>query len=162
VKTVAAQIYLRGDGFDGAERLEEGSAMSRRNARGFTLLELMITVGIVAILAAIAYPSYSNFAYRTRRADGRELLMRIAAAQERFYTNRNTYATTIGALNVGGASEKGYYTVADPAVANAGQTYILTATPIDIQANDTCGKLEVNNIGTKTAPDDSGLNGKCW
>lgn len=136
--------------------------MSRRNARGFTLLELMITVGIVAILAAIAYPSYSNFAYRTRRADGRELLMRIAAAQERFYTNRNTYATTVGLLNVSPTSEKGYYTVADPAVANAGQTYILTATPAGIQADDSCQELTINNIGTKLAPHDTALNGKCW
>src|SRR5690606_11790491 len=65
-----------------------------RGVRGFTLIELMIVVAIVAILAAIAYPSYINYIQRTRRADGHEMLMRMAAAQERYYTNYNHYAKT--------------------------------------------------------------------
>ncbi|GAI02651.1 unnamed protein product, partial [marine sediment metagenome] len=51
--------------------------------KGFTLIELMIVVAVIAILAAIAYPSYTRYVYRARRADGQDLLMRIAAAQER-------------------------------------------------------------------------------
>lgn len=51
---------------------------------GFTLIEVMIVVAIVAILAAIAYPSYSDYAFRTRRADGKEMMMRVASAQERY------------------------------------------------------------------------------
>ncbi|MEB2317016.1 MAG: prepilin-type N-terminal cleavage/methylation domain-containing protein, partial [Xanthomonadaceae bacterium] len=61
--------------------------------RGFTLIEVMVVVAIVAILAAIAYPSYSDYAFRARRVDGKEMMMRVAAAQERYYTNLNSYAT---------------------------------------------------------------------
>ena len=51
--------------------------------RGFTLVELMIVVAIVAILAAIGYPSYQNSVQKSRRADGRAALQEAAARQER-------------------------------------------------------------------------------
>ncbi|MEO8461477.1 MAG: type IV pilin protein, partial [Dokdonella sp.] len=72
--------------------------MLLKNTKGFTLIELMVVVAIVAILASIAIPSYSKYGFRTRRADAREMLMRVAAAEERFYTNGNTYTATLSAL----------------------------------------------------------------
>ena len=135
--------------------------VTRSRTKAFTLIELMIVVAIIAILAAIAYPSYDRYVQRTRRADGREMLMRIAAAEERFYTNRNTYTANIAAdLGLPVASQKGYYNVA-AAVAAGGQTYVLTATPLAPQNSDACGSLTINNIGYK---DKSGgeSNGKCW
>lgn len=133
-----------------------------RGARGFTLIELMIVVAIVAILAAIAYPSYTNYIQRTRRADGHEMLMRMAAAQERYYTNYNHYAKTAD-LGMGATpkSEKGYYNVVVDEDA-PDQAFTLIATPQGSQADDSCGKLVLTNTGAKTAPDDSGKNGKCW
>ncbi len=130
--------------------------------RGFTLIELMIVVAIIAILAAIAYPSYINYVQRTRRADGHEMLMRMAAAQERYYTNYNKYAKTAD-LGMGAtpASEEGYYTVV-VTPDEPDQTFVLTATPQGAQAVDACGKLVLSNTGVKTAPDDTGKNGKCW
>lgn len=137
--------------------------MNRRN-RGFTLIELVIVMAIVAILAAIAYPSYQNYLMRSRRADGREMLQRIAAAQERFYTNRNTYTTdltTAAGLNLGTtSSEAGHYTVAI-AVAAGGQSYTLTATPQGIQASDACANLTVNNVGAR-GYSGAQTNGSCW
>lgn len=133
----------------------------RNKTKAFTLIELVIVVAIIAILAAIAFPSYTRYVERTRRADGREALMRIAAAQERFYTNKNTYTANLGDLSVPGASEKGYYNVA--AVLGAGgQTYTLTATPVAPQNNDSCHELTINNTGMKGAPSDTGANGACW
>ncbi len=55
--------------------------MSRRVARGFSLIELMIVVAIIAILASLAYYNYGRYAFRARRVDGREMLMRVAAAE---------------------------------------------------------------------------------
>lgn len=129
--------------------------------RGFTLIELMITIAIVAILAAIALPSYDRFVKRTRRADGHELMMRIAAAEERFYTNRNTYSDDIATdLGLSDTSEKGHYVVA-AALGAGGQTYVLTATPQNNQSTDKCANLTINNVGFKDwSGDDS--NGKCW
>jgi len=131
-------------------------------AKGFTLIEMLIVVAIVAILAAIAYPAYQNYVMRTRRADGKELAMRIAAAEERYFTNLNTYAdlTTLGSVDT--TSEKQYYTAA-VAVGNGGQTYLLTLTPQGAQLSDKCGNLTINNTGFK---DWSGAhpptNGACW
>ncbi len=61
------------------------------------------------------------------------MLMRIAAAEERFYTNRNTYTSDIaGDLALPVTSEKGYYKIG-AAIAAGGQTYVLTATPLGAQ-----------------------------
>ena len=84
--------------------------MRIRKYNGFTLIELMIVVAIIAIIAAIAYPSYSNYVYRARRADAQEMLMRVAAAQERYYTNMNNYATTTQ-LAFSDLSEQNHYKV---------------------------------------------------
>lgn len=131
--------------------------------RGFTLIEILIVIAIIAILAAIAFPSYSRFVERTRRADAREALMRIAAAQERFYTNRNRYTTDIAAdLGLGATSEKAYYTIAAAFVGGSDQTYVLTATPQAPQDKDSCKELTINNTGFKGAPSDTGSNGVCW
>jgi type IV pilus assembly protein PilE len=136
----------------------------RAKRSGFTLIELVVTVAIIAILAAIAIPSYENYLMRARRADGREMLQRVAAAQERFYTNRNTYTddlTTAAGLNLGTAvSEAGHYTIAI-AVPAGGQSYTLTATPQGIQADDDCNNLTVNNVGAR-GYSGSTSNGSCW
>ena len=129
--------------------------------RGFTLIEVMIVVAIVAILAAIAYPSYSDYAFRTRRADGKEMMMRVASAQERYYTNLTNYATDAQlGLGTPPVSEKGYYTIGI-ALANSNQTYTLTATPATSQVGDKCGNLIMTNSGNKTMSGDES-NGKCW
>lgn len=73
-------------------------AMSRsapRRHRGFTLLELMIAVVVVGILAAVAYPSMTSFIARGRRADAIAALTSVVQAQERYRSNRTTYASTL-------------------------------------------------------------------
>ena len=110
-------------------------------SRGFTLLELMIVVVIIAMLASFAVPAYQRYAQRARRADGKELLMRVAAAQERYYTNFNRYAaspltaaSSLGLTTL--TSERGYYTV-DSANGASGnnQSYTLTVTPVTGKAS---------------------------
>ncbi len=133
--------------------------MLNRRSRGFTMIEMMIVVAIIAILAAVAYPSYTNYAMRARRADGKEFLMRLAAAQERYYTNLNQYAT-MAQLGLGTTSTENHYTV--NVVLGAGnQSYTLTAVPQGVQASDKCSNLSLNSSGFK---DKSGNenNGKCW
>lgn len=137
-----------------------------QRTRGFTLVELLMVVAVIAILAAIAIPAYGRYAFRARRVDGKELLLRIANAQERYYATYNKY----GALgDIGFASpaisEKRYYNVAvDLPAAGKGQSFIATATGAGVQAGDACGALSIDNAGVKTpGPDDAGnSNGSCW
>ena len=139
---------------------------SRVHGRGFTLIELMIVVAIVAILTAIALPSYSRYVMRSRRASGHDILMQIATAQERYYTNFNKYATDLSAdLGFDAASltgEGGYYIVSLAPGASA-NSFTLVATPQGAQAGDVCKNLTLSNAGVK---DWSGAkpptNGNCW
>lgn len=133
---------------------------------GFSLLELMVVVAIVALLAALAYDNYSRYAFRSRRVDGQNLLTSIAAAEQRYYTNYNSYTGTIagnasGSLNFNTAVSK-YYT-ASANVTSAGQSYTLTATPISTgsQAKDKCGSLTLTDKNKKDQTGDTS-NGSCW
>ncbi len=62
--------------------------------KGFTLIELMISLGIVAILAAIAYPAYNDYVIKSRRADAKRGLVTAAQFLERNFSTQNTYATS--------------------------------------------------------------------
>lgn len=60
-------------------------------SHGFTLVELMVTLSIVAILAAVAYPTYHQYILKGRRAEGRAALMAVLQQQERYYTQYGKY-----------------------------------------------------------------------
>lgn len=126
--------------------------------RGFTLIELMIVVGIVAILVAIAYPSYADSVRKSRRGQAKADLVAASQIAERYRTiNNNSYEH----LKVGTASDDQissespgegtvYYNIA---LSNhTATTYTLTATPVagSDQANDTCGALSIDQAGAKT------------
>jgi type IV pilus assembly protein PilE len=129
-----------------------------RPQRGFTLIELMITVAIVGILAAIAYPSYTNYVKRGYRSEAIAQLNDAAARMERFYAQNNRYdvgtdLTKIGAI---AASTTGKYSLT---VTSDSTSYTLTSAPQGTQASDTCGTYTLNQAGAKT-PDPSTTT--CW
>ena len=148
---------------------EQGQLMTR--AHGFTLIELLVVVAIIAILAAIAVPAYSRYTYRSRRVDGKDLLLNIANAQERYYATYNKYGalTDIGFASPA-PSEKSFYSATVAMTGPAGsssQGYTATAAPVagGVQAADACGSLTLNNAGVKTpgpASAASNANGSCW
>ncbi|MCB1598609.1 MAG: type IV pilin protein [Lysobacterales bacterium] len=139
-------------------------SVKNRTHSGFTLVELVVVMAILAIIAAIALPAYQNYVLRARRVEGREMLQRIASAQERFYTNRNRYTddlTTNAGLNLATTTSEGGYYVVGVLVAADGQSYTLTATPQGAQSVDQCANLTVNNVGARGFSG-SQTNGKCW
>ncbi len=139
----------------------------KRNSGGFTLIELMIVVAIIGILAAIAYPNYSEYVQRSRRADAKAALMAQGQLMERFYTENMKYKSAPLSAT---ASPEQFYTIAfdsDPTNASAcGATsstnpsdtaYRICATPTGAQSSDSCGTFSLNQKGEKT-PTTSG----CW
>ncbi|MFB9066619.1 type IV pilin protein [Pseudofulvimonas gallinarii] len=145
---------------------------SLKGAAGFTLIELMIVVAIIGLLSAIAYPNYVEYVRKSKRADGKALLNRIAGEQERFFTARGQYTNALTTPKPNGLgfannqSEQGCYT-ATIALGPGNMSYTLTATPASSgscgnQALDTkCGTLSINNLGVKGATGTDGP-GRCW
>lgn len=135
--------------------------------RGFTLIELMITVAIVGILAAIAFPSYQAYILRGQRSEGRAMLLDAAARQERFYSDCNKYADTIGGANNCGAdtlritntSENGWYTLTMAYVGGDNQTFTLTTTPT--MPDTDCGNLTLTNAALRGISGNGSVN-TCW
>lgn len=126
--------------------------LSRRLQPGFTLIELMIVVAIVALLSAIALPSYQSYVERSHRANARAALLQATQWMERAATAQGTYPrsnTTPSQIPAGIlAVEGGRYTVA--ANSTTGATFTFTATPTTVQANDRCGAFIIDNAGTRS------------
>ena len=148
--------------------------MKNRNP-GFTLIELMITVAIIAILAAIAMPSYEEYIARSRRADAKAVLLEGAQFMERIYTERGAYNkdsagstnSTLSGIGFPGALKHApkdgstiYYNIDLGAL--AADSFTLQATPSGAQANDKCGNLAISNTGNKTVSGGTLTVSDCW
>jgi type IV pilus assembly protein PilE len=135
--------------------------LSYRQAGGFTLIEVMITVAIVGILAAIAVPSYKKSVQKTQRSVAKGLVMEQAQLLERFYTASQA-GTFTGGPSASLVSPKGAtgsairYNIATTIPAG-GATYTVTATPTTQQSSDECGTLSMTNTGLQS-PSTAG----CW
>ena len=125
-----------------------------RKSGGWTLIELMMVISIVAILTAIAYPAYTEQVRKSKRADAVSSLMAGAQVLERCFTRLNTYTT--GCPDPAGDSADGHYAIT---VARTATTYTLTATPQGDQTNDSCGTFTLDHLGNKSA-DEDGV--RCW
>lgn len=117
--------------------------------KGFTLVEVLVVMSLLAILALIAVPSYQSFLMKSRRADAKEALASLQMAQEKWRGNHDTYTNILADLNISSTSSAGYYAIALTPGASTGTTYEGTATAISTgpQAQDTCGVLTVTPAG---------------
>jgi len=142
--------------------------MQTLKPKGFTLIELMITVVIIGVLAAIAYPSYTKYMQQTRRSDAQIALSDAASRMEKYYSDCNYYTQTLGgtrscgtnptdgALGYSTTSPGGYYSLA-PAAGIIGATgsqcasytcgFTITATATGAQAGN--GNLRIDSTGRK-------------
>lgn len=132
--------------------------------RGFTLIELMITIAIVAIIAAIAVPSYTDYVRKGRRSQAVSELGRLQMTLERWRADNPSYANCTGTGCGNGtypaASTLDHYTVAISGASATG--YTLTATPKGAQASDACGNFIITySNGTPVKSTSTGAE-RCW
>jgi type IV pilus assembly protein PilE len=124
--------------------------------RGFTLIELMVVVAIVAILAALAYPSFNEQVRASRRADAFSALGDVQLQLERHRADNPTYAGA--AVGFPASSHYDFAVTAADAV-----SYTLSATPTGAQSGDRCGTLSVTFANGAVTRDASGTNvDRCW
>ena len=133
--------------------------MKQAKPRGFTLIELMIVVAIVAILAMVALPSYLDTLQKGRRADAMAALLKVQLALEKYRATHTGFAS-LSTLGLGTRSPDGHYQL--EMSSSSSSTYRVTATPVTggKQAGDPCGTFAVNQDG----PDYSGsyADARCW
>jgi type IV pilus assembly protein PilE len=136
--------------------------------KGFTLLELMIAVVVVAILAAIAVPNYQSYMIKTRRAAAAACLLELSQFMERFYTvnlryDKDSNGTGVALPNTQCRTDlAGYYTFISENL--AARTYILSAAPHGAQLDNDpskCGNLTIDQAGKKGAAEGADV-GMCW
>lgn len=139
-----------------------------RQQKGFTLIELMVTVAIVGIIAGIAYPSYLKSMQKGRRADAKGALTQASQALERCYSTYGVYNSSncaeVSALTTGFKSPKSYYTLS---ATETGTSYTVSATAVSggPQANDTgCTVMNLSGTGVQSSGSTSSTtdSGSCW
>jgi type IV pilus assembly protein PilE len=132
-------------------------------SRGVTLIELIIVMAVMAILLAMAIPSYRSYTLRVHRTEAIRLLLQASICQERVHASRGIYDTGM-CLPV---SEQQRYQVSYRTPDNQGQTYVAMATPTGAQRSDPCGGLTldqngVRSISVKNINNDNISTVKCW
>ena len=135
-----------------------------KKIKGFTLIELMITIAVVGILAAVAYPSYQDYVRKGRRVDAKTALMDAAQGMERYYTENMTYGTGTPSL-VGtvfsAVSLSGDYTLSF--VSQSTNAFKVKAVPSSArQTGDKCGTYTLDSTGAKDVTGGSLTTAECW
>jgi type IV pilus assembly protein PilE len=136
---------------------------------GFTLVELLVVVAIITLLAAIGYPSYTEYVTRSNRQAARAVILSVADRQEQYFLDNKAYAATLsdlgypadtigvardGQVTGAGADDVTYtVTIADGGGAGSPTTYTIEAAPQGVQAtrDQRCGTLWLTHTGQRGA-----------
>lgn len=131
------------------------STDNERRAKGFTLIEVMIAVAIVALLAMIAYPAYQQFVRDARQSDAQRFMLDVSSRAQQYRMDLRDYPTGLGTgageLDMDVPSEVDtYYTITLTRQAGPPQTYTITATPKAGTMQESMSTLTLTSTGNKT------------
>lgn len=126
------------------------SSVNQSIPLGFTLIELMVVVAVVAVLVAVALPSYHESVRKGHRGQAKADLVDVAQQAERFRTVNNTYTGFTASTDQSPAVGDARYEV-EVEITDDGAGFIASATPVagTSQENDRCGVLTINQAGTR-------------
>ena len=119
-----------------------------RGMFGFSLLELMIVVAVIGVLAAIAIPSYTSYALKSKRVEGQAALTDGAARQERYYSDNFKYTKNLSALGMSKKTENGYYKLSVKTKGKSPQQYTFSAVPTFTDTK--CQTLTIDHTGARS------------
>lgn len=146
----------------------------RLSLRGFSLIELLTAMTIIAILAGIAIPTYTSQMRKSRRTEARTALLDLAGREERLFSTTNTYSTSPADVGYGAAGStfpmaigSGYYNVAVTVTAGPPATFTITATPVTGKGQEKdkqCMSFSVDQAGRQAATDSTAADSSatCW
>ena len=128
--------------------------ITRKKQWGFSLIELMVTVAIIAILASVAYPSYQQYVIRSNRSEMQQFLLDIANREEEYLLNNRLYASTLSDLGLSLTGRlQGMYSTPTITKTDSPPSYTISAAPNSgsLQASDPT--LGLTSQGAKTPAD---------
>jgi type IV pilus assembly protein PilE len=134
--------------------------------QGFTLIELIVVVAIIGILAGVAYPSYTQYVARGRRAEAQKALLEASQFMQRWYASHNSF--TDGTPGTGptlpNQNALSTYTLNKPIVDTDDLTYTITAKRAGIMSKDNCGDFTLTSTGVKNIfQNTTGFDvARCW
>ena len=150
-------------------RLRRGTRAAPQAASGFTLIELMIAVAVVAVLAAVALPAYFEHLARARRTDAQAALMEDAAYMQHYYAAHNAFTDTPGPQLPASTSPRSgaaSYRIGVTVPADDPGSFVLTATRTGAMNADRCGDFTYDNLGRREVVPGSAAPGLtapgCW
>ncbi len=123
-------------------------------ARGFTLIELMIVVAIVATLAALAYPSYTDSVHKGKRSSAKAKMAEVAGRLQQFYSEQPssaTFTTDLTKLQFPaelGTEAKGHMITVEAGPTGIASSYKIVATPVSANNDTKCPSLTLDSLGT--------------
>jgi len=132
--------------------------MNSNKRNGFTLIELMIAVAIIAILTGISWPTYVSYMTRSSRSAAQTQLLELAGLQEKIYQDANSYTVSAtaayngradGGLGTTGNTTDGKYALTITPNAIPTQTFLITATPVVGSTQDGDGNITISSNGTR-------------
>lgn len=136
---------------------------------GWTLIELMVALLIIAVLATFALPAYRSHALRAHRVEAKSALLALAAAQERFYLHHDRYAAHAElsaappqGLGLAEMTRNGRYRLTI-AVADTRLFRASAAASADQAADERCATFTIDAYGARTATNAAGITAPgCW
>ncbi|WP_235548620.1 type IV pilin protein [Noviherbaspirillum sp. Root189] len=134
---------------------------SHPGSNGFSLIELMVTVAIVGILSAIAYPSYRDHVVKTNRTSAENVMLQLANKQEQYRLDKREYSSVVDDVVAVPGDVSRNYTITLGNVTATTFTITATATGAQASSDTKCANLTLTQDGTKGITGTGTVAG-CW